>query len=235
MNALSQRQFRTMLLGAFIVLSWAALWAWSRTSYGQHFHHAGSGTFSLLSFASGWVLMTVAMMLPTTFPLLGLFHRMLDGRQNRAALLGLCIAGYLIVWVAFGVLAHSGVVQLGEWISGTNFQVALLVVAGIYQFTPLKHYCLKKCRSPMSFILGHWHGRNEASESFWLGAHHGVFCIGCCWTLMLLMFAAVTVHFLWMLVLGTVMAIEKNVSWGSRISTPLGVLLILMAIGLAVI
>ena len=229
MSALSERQFRNTLLGAFIVLSWATLWLWSQTPYGQHFHHAVSGAFPVLFFAAGWTLMTVAMMLPTTFPLLGLFHAMIRDRSNRVWLISLCIAGYLLTWVVFGVAAYFGVQQLSPILSGSNFQTALLLAAGIYQFTPLKHYCLKKCRSPLTFIMGHWHGKNETTESFWLGAHHGLFCIGCCWSLMLLMFAAVTVHFLWMLALGTVMAIEKNVSWGNRISAPLGVLLILAA------
>jgi len=230
MNALSERQFRTKLLGAFIVLSWATLWMWSQTPYGQHFHHAAAGAVPVLFFAAGWTLMTIAMMLPTTFPLLGIFQGMIRDRKHSAWLLGLCIAGYLVVWTAFGVLALFGVSKLYPLVSGVNFQVALLAVAGVYQFTPLKHYCLKKCRSPISFILGHWHGKNDATESFWLGAHHGLFCIGCCWSLMLLMFAAVSVHFLWMLGLGTIMAIEKNVSWGNRLSTPIGILLILAAI-----
>jgi predicted metal-binding membrane protein len=230
MRALSERQFRNALLGAFILLSWMTLWIWSRTPYGQHFHHSGTGTFPILIFALGWTLMTIAMMLPTSFPLLALFHTMLGDRTNRVWLVGLCVAGYLISWVVFGILANFGVAQLQFLVVSANFQTVLLVVAGVYQFTPLKYYCLRKCRSPLSFILSHWHGRNEASESFRLGAHHGLFCIGCCWSLMLLMFGAVAIHFLWMLGLGTLMAIEKNVSWGNRISSPLGVLLMVSAV-----
>src|SRR5437660_974874 len=99
MSALSEPRFRTALLGAFITLSWAMLWAWGRTPYGQHFHHAAAGASPVLFFALGWTLMTVAMMLPTTFPLLGLFHTMVSDRKHRAWLVGLCIAGYLIAWV----------------------------------------------------------------------------------------------------------------------------------------
>lgn len=242
MWALNERQFRITLLSAFVALSWITLWAWGQTTYGQHFHHAAGGSVvfqdgltSILFFALGWTLMTVAMMLPTSFPLLGLFHTLVSEREHRASLLALCIIGYLTTWVFFGALAHFGVSQLYPFVADVNFQTGLLILAGIYQFTPLKHYCLQKCRSPMSFIMGHWHGRNEASESFWLGAHHGLFCIGCCWSLMLLMFLAVTVHFLWMMVLGTIMAIEKNVSWGNRIGTPLGLLLILAGLALRII
>ena len=86
----------------------------------------------------------------------------------------------------------------------------------------------------LSFISEHWHGKNAAAESFWLGADRGLFCIGCCWSLMLLMFLAVTTHFVWMLVLGTTMAVEKNVPWGNRISVPLGLLLIICGVVLRV-
>jgi predicted metal-binding membrane protein len=181
-------------------------------------------------FAAGWALMTVAMMLPTSLPLIGLFHKLVSGRSSRWLLIGLCITGYLVIWVVFGFLAHFGVYQLQRWLDGTNFKAALLVVGGVYQFTPLKYHCLQKCRSPLSFITEHWHGRNESAESFWLGVHHGLFCIGCCWSLMLLMFLAVTVHIAWMLALGTIMAIEKNVAWGKWISQPLGVALILAGV-----
>jgi predicted metal-binding membrane protein len=185
------------------------------------------GAAAFVLFASGWTLMTVAMMLPTSFPLLSRFQIMIHDRKYRSLLLAICIGGYLISWMLFGVLAHIGVSQLYSVVDGVQFEAALLIVAGLYQFTPLKHYCLQKCRSPMSFIVSHWHGRNEARESFWLGAHHGIFCIGCCWSLMLLMFLAVSVHLIWMLVLGTIMAIEKNVSWGKRISGPIGLVLII--------
>jgi predicted metal-binding membrane protein len=237
MEALSERRVRTTLLGAFVVLSWMILWAWGQTPYGQHFQHTATGAASLrdglgplFSFALGWALMTVAMMLPTTFPLVSLFYRMVSDREHRVSLMALCVAGYLVVWVMFGVLAHFVVSQVYPLVAAANFTAALLVTAGIYQFTPLKHYCLRKCRSPRSFIISHWHGKNESSDSFWLGVHHGLFCIGCCWSLMLLMFAAVSVHFLWMLALGTVMAVEKNFSWGERISTPVGVLLIVSGV-----
>ena len=214
MRALDERRFRTTLLAALITLSWGALWAWGRTPAGQHFHHAAMGDAifkeglrSVFFFASGWTLMTIAMMLPTSFPLLGRFYVLIGDKERRSFLLGLCIAGYLLVWAVFGVLAHYGVSQLYPLLAGVNFQSGLLIVAG--------------------FIIEHWHGRNEAAESFWLGSHHGIFCIGCCWSLMLLMFLTVTVHLLWMLALGTVMAIEKNMPWGNRISTPLGLLLLI--------
>jgi predicted metal-binding membrane protein len=77
-----------------------------------------------------------------------------------------------------------------------------VLAAGLYQFTPLKYRCLDKCRSPLSFIIGHWRGSQEKTQAFRLGAHHGLFCVGCCWSLMLLMFAVRAGNLGWMLVLG---------------------------------
>jgi predicted metal-binding membrane protein len=103
---------------------------------------------------------------------------------------------------------------------------AILLVAGAYQFTPLKHHCLDKCRSPLSFIMGHWRGQGESREALRLGAHHGLFCLGCCWSLMLLMFAVGVGNIAWMVALGAILAVEKNVSWGRRLSAPLGIALL---------
>jgi predicted metal-binding membrane protein len=101
-----------------------------------------------------------------------------------------------------------------------------LLTAGIYQFTPLKYMCLDKCRSPYSFIIEQWRGRNASIESLRLGWRHGLFCLGCCWSLMLLMFAVSVGNLVWMLALAIVMGVEKNLPWGRRISVPLGVVLL---------
>src|SRR2546422_5962401 len=95
--------------------------------------------------------------------------------------------------------------------------------------------CLDKCRSPMSFISGHWHGGNARAEAFGLGVSHGLFCVGCCWSLMLLMFAVGMGSLGWMLVLGATMAVEKNLSWGRRLSAPLGAVLLGGGLVLAVV
>ena len=106
------------------------------------------------------------------------------------------------------------------------------MLAGLYQFTPLKYACLDKCRSPLGFITEHWHGSHERIHAFRLGVRHGLFCIGCCWSLMLLMFAVGVGNLGWMLVLGALMAIEKNLPWGRRFSAPLGVVLLCWGLSL---
>ena len=108
----------------------------------------------------------------------------------------------------------------------------MLLVAGLYQFTPLKCHCLKHCRSPRTFIAGPWRGREEQHQSYLLGVLHGIICVGCCWTLMLLMFLVGAGSLFWMLLLGAVMAIEKTATWGHQLSAPLGISL--MSAGCAI-
>ena len=230
-----------------IVLAWLALWFWGHSPYGRFLSHgdlgeAGeSGTYLLL-FIAGWVVMIVTMMLPTSLPLVTLFHTFTRQRQDRGRLVALLISGYLSVWALFGAVAHlanrglheavkqNGWLQSNAWVIGAG----TIALAGLYQFTPLKYYCLEKCRSPLSFIMGHWRGRYEARRSLMLGMHHRVFCLGCCWSLMLLMFAVGMGSLGWMLVLGAVMAVEKNLPWGRMIGMPVGTVLLLWGLALAV-
>lgn len=178
--------------------------------------------------------MTVAMMLPTSLPVIATFHTLAGSRPDRLLLVALVIIGYLIIWVLFGILIYLGY-QLLHWVLGNipwlgHQELAgapfLLILAGAFQFTSLKYRCLDKCRSPFSFVIEHWQGRNEKWNSFRLGVDHGVFCVGCCWALMLLMFVVGFGSLGWMFILAIVMAIEKNTSWGRRFSKPLGIILI---------
>jgi predicted metal-binding membrane protein len=183
------------------------------------------------------------MMLPTSLPLVTVFRRLTQRRSDAVLLVFLLIAGYLMTWSFFGLLAHVGDAALHasvnrwHWL-GDNSQIIAgftLMLAGAYQFTPLKYMCLDKCRSPLSFITEHWHGSHERIEAFKLGIHHGVFCVGCCWSLMLLMFAVGVGNVAWMLVLGAVMAVEKNMPWGRILSAPLGVALIVAGVAVLVV
>lgn len=234
-----------------ILLAWLALSIWSFSPYARYLNHeildelhfAQSSEYLLLMliFIGGWTLMTVAMMLPTSLPLVALFHRLTHKRPNHLTLIGLLVTGYLAVWTFFGALAHAAdlfvheLVHLLPWLEHNPWAISavLLTAAGVYQFTPLKYRCLDACRSPYSFVTEHWRGRNQKLQSFWLGVHHGAYCVGCCWTLMLLMFAFACGNVAWMLALGTVMAAEKNMPWGRRLAAPLGIALI--ALGLLVV
>jgi len=238
-----QRVFVTALTG-LIALSWASLWALGRSPYGQLAHAHGAGThaaWTVYISLAGWTLMIVAMMLPTTLPLIALFHSFVRARANRVRLTAVLVAGYLWIWTLVGLVVYAGnhlirsaVEQVG-WLDANLWVIGagVLLLSGLYQFTALKHKCLEKCRSPLSFIMEHWRGGRPEQEAFHLGVRHGVFCIGCCWSLMLLMFVVGVGNLTWMLALAAVMAVEKNIPWGRRLSTPLGVLLV--GLGLALV
>jgi predicted metal-binding membrane protein len=102
--------------------------------------------------------------------------------------------------------------------------IAALIVlaAGLYQFTPLKQICLDKCRAPYSFLVQHWRGKHARRDALRLGIRHGLFYLGCCWTLMLLMFAVGGANLGWMLALGALMTAERTTRLGRRLTRPLG-------------
>ena len=239
-SAVADRRAFLWLMGSLITLAWIALWTWERSPYGRYLDHDQLGAiaadpsgiiFAAGFYVAGWTLMTIAMMLPTTIPLLEIFRRLIAQRPDRGQLLILVIAGYLAAWLGFGVAAHVGdwilheLVEHVEWLGENAWAIGAvtLAVAGGFQFTRLKYRCLDKCRTPLSFVTGYWRGRHDRRNALMLGVNHGIFCVGCCWALMLLMFGVGVGNVGWMLALGAVMAVEKNLPWGRTISAPLGV------------
>jgi predicted metal-binding membrane protein len=230
-------------LGGLSFAAWLALWYWGQSADARFLHHdttaaASAGPTDGILFVAGWAVMIVAMMLPTSVPLVATFGALVARRRQPALLVGLVVGAYLVVWTGFGVVLYGAdrllhvVVDAWPWLAQHSALIAgaTLAVAGIYQFTPLKYQCLDECRSPLGFVIAHWAGRHERLEAFRMGIAHGIFCVGGCWSLMLVMFAVGLGSLAWMLALGVVMAIEKNASWGKRLSRPLGVVLILAAV-----
>ena len=234
------------IMTALIGIAWATLLVWEQSPYSRYLNHgqwaetslaasicgaipAGNLVVPALLYAAGWVLMSAAMMLPTSVPLFRLFDRLVALRPDRNALITLLITGYLLAWTGFGVAAHlldtvlhaaiSGWLLLNGWAVGA----VVLAIAGLFQFSRLKYHCLEKCRTPFSFIVEHWHGAAPRFAAFRLGLDHGIFCVGCCWAIMLLMFVVGAGSIGWMLLLGVAMALEKNVRWGRRLIQPLGI------------
>jgi len=229
------------LMVSLIGAAWCALWIWDRSPYARYLGHQGLGELGAGSlflpialYFLGWTLMTVAMMLPTALPLLEIFRRLVAQRSDRIQLVLLVIGGYLAVWLGFGIAAHGAdwivheIVERSSWLEAKAWAIgaATLFVAGAFQFSRLKYRCLEKCRAPLSFVTEYWRGRHERRNAFLLGTHHGVFCVGCCWALMLLMFAVGVGNVAWMLALGALMAAEKNLSWGRKLSAPVGLALL---------
>jgi predicted metal-binding membrane protein len=238
---LGQRRDRTILLvalAAVVGTSWTALLLWGASPSARYLGHGGlergADAAETALFVGGWLLMTVAMMLPTTWPLLLTFQALVRRRRRPGRLVALLASGYVVTWSIVGLMLHTGdrlvhaAAEAIPWLGEHAGLIAAgtVLVAGIYQFAPLKYRCLDECRSPLGFVLNHWRGVHERREAFLLGVRHGLFCVGCCWSLMLLMFAVGMGSLTWMFALGTIMAIEKNAAWGRRLSHPLGIVLV---------
>ena len=157
--------------------------------------------------------------------------------------MSLLVAGYLVAWAACGLLVFASIHAIRFATAGMAWLGAhptvptsvLFLTAGAFQFSGLKYRCLDECRTPLSFVTSRWRGVRERWNAFRLGVEHGAFCVGCCWALMLLMFAAGATSVVWMAMLGGVMAIEKNARWGRRLSTPVGIALILSSAAVALL
>jgi predicted metal-binding membrane protein len=240
-NPRRDRAILLAALGAAVGVAWLALLVWQASPYGRFLHHEGGGLSLPLEaalFAAGWTLMIVAMMLPTSIPLVATFAALVRSRPERPALVGLVVGGYVVAWSAFGLGAWlldrvvHGAVDATPWLAAHPELIvgATLLVAGLWQFSPLKYRCLDECRSPLGFVVNRWRGDRPRLEALTLGIAHGAFCVGCCWSLMLLMFGLGLGSLLWMLGLGAVMAIEKNAPWGRRIGRPLGLALVVAAV-----
>jgi predicted metal-binding membrane protein len=181
--------------------------------------------------------MIAAMMLPTTFPLLAMFRRIVAGRPDSGILTTLVVLGFFVAWLAFGVAAHLAdaailvAAERSSWLVTHGWVVGatVLAAAGLFQWSALKYRCLEACRTPFGFVTARWHGRSPSREAFRIGLDHGVFCVGCCWALMLAMFVVGVGSIGWMLLLAAVMAAEKNLPLGRRLRTPVGLALLAAA------
>jgi predicted metal-binding membrane protein len=246
-----RRALFILIFSLLVVAAWGALWLWSASPYGRYLEHGGWGEAGLLGslcravpqgefivpavlHAVTWVLMVAAMMLPTTYPLLEMFRRVTDGRPDGGRLTTILVLGFFIAWLAFGIFAHVADAVL-QWAAvrsawfvayGWMIGAAVLAAAGLFQFSALKYRCLEACRTPFAFVGARWHGLTPARDAFRIGFDHGVFCVGCCWALMLVMFVVGIGSVGWMLALAAVMAAEKNLPGGRRLRTPLGLGLI---------
>jgi predicted metal-binding membrane protein len=228
-------------LGALTVVAWTSLWLWEGSPYRDFLGHAGGvGPLPLEAtlFSLGWVLMIVAMMLPSSVPLVLTFRALVGRRERPGLLVALLLLGYLAIWTAFGLgawLLDRGIhaaVDAVPWLA-QHPQVIIgstLLVAGLWQFSPIRDRCLDECRSPLGFVMNRWRGLAERREALLMGIAHGAFCIGCCWSLMLVMFGVGLGSVTAMLLLGGLTAIEKNMPWGRRLTHPLGYVLVLVAV-----
>lgn len=234
MSSLAQPRRIPIAVPAAIALAWAVALAAETSGTASALHHdrlfeGGLPHWAaLVLFLASWQLMTAAMMLPSSMPLVRLFWAASGRREALAAFLG----GYALVWSVFGLLAFAGdgvlhalvdalpALEERPWLIAGS----VLVTAGAFQFTKLKDACLEQCRHPGMFMLREY--RRGTGAAFRLGRDHGVFCLGCCWALMLVMFAAGFANLVWMAVLAAVTAYEKAGRHGRTLTPGIGVALV---------
>ncbi len=190
---------------------------------------------ALILFLLAWQSMIAAMMLPSSLPLVRLFAVASQRQPRPRAAMAAFLGGYALVWSAFGALAFMGdlgihaTVDSVPWLAARPWLIAggALALAGAFQFSSLKDACLKQCRHPGSYLLTHY--ERGAGGAFRLGRGHGVYCLGCCWALMLVMFAAGVASLWWMAALTALMVYEKTARGGRRAVPVVGVTLLALA------
>jgi len=185
-----------------------------------------------------WAAMTLAMMLPTAGPMILTYAEIADtaARKGERIVSPLVLAaGYMVMWLGYAVAAtvaqvaftRLALLDTGMTSASVLFSGAVFVAAGAYQFTPLKHACLTQCQRPFPFFFANW--QTTAKGVFRLGIRQGLYCLGCCWAMMLVMFAVGVMNVVWMAGLGIVMTVEK-IGSGRRFSHAVGAALIVAGI-----
>ena len=176
-----------------------------------------------------WVVMMIGMMMPSAAPMILIYARV--GRQAAVqgkpfAASGWFAGGYLLAWTTFSLVATSAqwalerAALLTPMMESASYGLgaAVLILAGIYQWTPLKESCLSHCRSPLLFIQQHGGFRREPFGALSLGFRHGIYCIGCCWALMALLFVGGVMNLYWIAVLAILVLLEKIVPFGRHVA-----------------
>lgn len=191
-----------------------------------------SRLLALVVFLACWQVMTVAMMLPSSMPMVSMLVHASRQQQHPRAVQAAFLAGYALVWTAFALGAFVGDIQI-HWLVHHWFWlythswaigIATFAVAGVFQFTPLKKRCLRQCCSLLSFFVRYY--RKGVGAAWRLGLRHGMFCLGSCWALMLVMFGLGVGGLVWMAMLAGVILVEKTFPGGQRLRPVIGIVLL---------
>jgi predicted metal-binding membrane protein len=230
--ALAAVRARLALVALLLALAGLAWWSTAERMRGMD-DGPGTDLGTLGWFVGVWVVMMAAMMFPSVAPTVALYSRLVRSRAPVAPLV--FAAGYLLAWTAAGLLAY-GVSDLGRSVFGSELSWdragrwlagGMLVVAAVYELTPLKDVCLGRCRSPLGFLLGSW--RDGLPGALKMGARHGAWCVGCCWALMASLLALGVMSLAWMAFVAGLIAAEKTLPWGRAVTY--GTAAVLLALG----
>lgn len=251
-TARAARVWETALAGALLglaAIAWVAA-GWLGASHMRLGPLTGSGSMSSMPegvaptaammglFLVTWTVMMVAMMFPAIVPVVVTFDRWVRrAHRPRSATMSF-VGGYLLVWAGFGVLVHAAVVYLQPLLprgdGGIRLGAVLLVLAGAYQFTPVKSVCLRHCRSPLAFVAQHAAQlRRGGLATARVGVTHGFFCLGCCWGLMLILVLLGMMSLAWMAAVAGVIFFEKVLPRAWPVT--LGVAVMLVGLGVALL
>lgn len=234
---------QVLALAALLALAVAA---WVMTDVRMSGMDAGPGTdpggFGF--YISTWVVMMAAMMFPSVAPMVLTYRSLQRGRRAQGQTVSgsstaAFVTGYLAVWAASGLLAYAALKAGRAWDGGLFAwhragrwtAAGFLLAAAAYEFTPLKLVCLRRCRTPVGFLLSSWRdGRHGALA---MGAEHGAWCLGCCWLLMVALFALGAMSLTWMIVVSALIAAEKLLPWRRASTAGVAAILAALAIGVA--
>lgn len=199
----------------------------------------GPGTMglALAPFLGLWVVMMAAMMLPSVAPVAVLWTRLISGVSagfGRVARLGMFLSGYLLTWAVIGAVAFAALAGTGRLLTASPtaakwLGVAIFLAAGIYQLTPWKDWCLRRCRSPIGALM-YYSGFKGRSRDVRVGLHHGATCAGCCWGLMIVLIAVGVMNVAAMAALAAVIFAEKLWRYGKPFGQAIGVVLVTVGV-----
>ncbi len=229
-----------------VAFAWAlalTLAAAGRSAHLSHDTILGGGLpalSDLVLFLVAWQAMTAGMMLPSSLPLVRLFAKASRGQDRPRLALAAFLAAYFAVWTGFAVLALGadagvhGVTERWAWLAARPELIGggVLILAGAFQFSPLKERCLDACRNPMHFMW-RFYGRG-VGPAWRFGLHHGLFCLGCCWALMTVLLVVGLMNLVWMVALALVFLAEKHWRQALRAGQAVGVGLVLLGLAVAV-
>jgi predicted metal-binding membrane protein len=183
-----------------------------------------------------WFGMMAAMMAPTAWPWVRAYHRFHGARGIAIGATARFASGYLLAWLAYAIgaallqrsLQRAALMEPSGDAAAPYAAAVIFAVAGVYQFAPSKRACLTHCRSPLGYFLTRW--RDGPVGALRMGAHHGLFCVGCCWALMITALAVGAMNLWWMTALGIVTLLEQTTAQGERLRRALGGGLLIVSI-----
>jgi predicted metal-binding membrane protein len=230
------RPLSTAIVAALLACA-AAAWLITINQAGS----MGMGGVAMMGaalFLITWLVMMVAMMFPSVAPMTLAFASVIRARGEGTLPTAAFVIGYLMVWTAAGLVPLGVLQALNQiWMTAPSWLPrvggAVIILAGIYQFTPLKDACLRACRSPLGFVLNHNFGGGPAA-AVRAGASHGLYCLGCCWALMAVLAVLGLMNIAWMAVFAAVFFIEKNVRRGELLPRIVGIACIAGGLAVAV-